>query len=654
MLDLRKLPLIHACVPLIAGMLFSFYSHWSVSVLILIALGVFITGWLGYVYLRKQSGHLAARLVFLTSVWCGLGIAGFAIHDFRKDAGNIAAVAGKEVLLAGEIREVKPGKGGRSQLLLEVEKVCIGDSVRPLHGKIVVMLSENEKHLRCGDLVVTGGELLKVKRSGNPGEFDAVSFYRSRKIGAMMFASSAAVERYDHRNNVNTILTDWRDFLSRKMEQELSGTFLAIAKALILGDKSDLDADTMEAFSATGSMHVLAVSGLHIGLILMLLQKLLLVFSRWISKRSSILIALVLIWIYGGITGASPAVMRAVVMFTALSAGQLFYRRSESLNILALSALVLLCVDPWWLFDLGFQLSYLALIGIFILYKPILRLWTPGLKWIRMGWEGTAAGLAATILTTPLILFWFYRFPNYFAMANIGVMIWGFAVLLMGMVFLITAWIPYVVKMAAFLFAVSIYGLVAWVEWVEKIPGAVSGGFQLPAWQIMVAYILIGCWIVHVSVKKLNIRFLASLTCALLLGWTVQRWYVLQSRELVIFNSNQFVAAVKSGNRIYGFYDKKWTGSWQLPRELDAFAKYTGCALKIIPLHADKTELKAGNQHIRIRKERDGIRFTLNDHAYFYRTNGIPNADENPALMTTRMQLYARPDATTRPYRKSL
>jgi hypothetical protein len=270
-----------------------------------------------------------------------------------------------------------------------------------------------------------------------------------------------------------------------------------------------------------------------------------------------------------------------------------------------------------------------------------------------MGWEGTAAGLAATILTTPLTLLWFYRFPNYFALANLGVMVFGFAVLMMGILFLFTVWIPFIVKLVAVVFAFSVFGLVFWVDWVDSLPGAVSGGFQLPVWQVIVAYVLIGCWIFHLHTTVIKRGWLIGATLALVGLWTVQRWTVLQSRELVVFNSNQFIAALKDGDQVYGFYDKKWTGSWKVPRELDAFAKYTGSHLQLIPLYGDKTMVTIGQKQWNFKKLKDGIQILSPEEKLFYRTNGIPDADENRSLMTTRLQLYADPDRPSKPFLKN-
>src|SRR3989338_2179060 len=466
---------------------------------------------------------------------------------------------------------------------------------------------------------MVGGSLTKIENAGNPGEFDAVAFYESRKVSAMLFTPSEGVVKTGHRNSLNTILMNWRAHLATLMEQQLDGTFLGIAKALILGDKSDLDSETMNAFSTTGSMHVLAVSGLHIGLILMLLQKILQLFSRWITKRQAIVIAIILIWIYGGITGASPAVMRAVVMFSILSGAQLLMRQTHPLNVL----------------------GYCGQLG------SAAKMDSP---WMG-GNRGRIGGYCFNNAIDPVVV---YQFPNYFALANLGVMLLGFLVLMLGMVFLFTVWIPYLVKLVAVLFAFSIFGLVLWVKWVDSLPGAVSGGFHLVGWEVAVAYVIIIGWILHLQLKKVKRIWLILHSLALIGWWRGQRYMVLQSEEWVVFNSNQFIAAVKHNNTLIGVYDCKWNGSWKTPRELEAYARFTGCEMKIYPLEHDKTQVNLNGTNWQFNKEKEGVMIRADDANWFYRTDGIPDVKEDRRLMTTRLQQFSNPDLPTKPFIRRL
>ena len=653
-MQFRKWPLFQGALPFLAGLLISYLFAFPVINAVCVLLPLLMIS-LILTFLKSPILHKDKLRAWVGGIALfAFGYLLFSVNDFRLQADRVGRFSGQEGLFAGEILEAKKGIAGRQQLLLNVTTCYQNDSSARCSGRVIVFVKDDGQLFKHGDDILLTAQLQPVRNAGNPGEFDAEAFYRSRRVEGFIFTSSLAIEKTGHRTSLNTILTDWREYLSLKMEEQLDGTFLAIAKALILGDKSDLDDETMRVFSTTGSMHVLAVSGLHIGLILIMLQRVLQLFSRWITKRDAILIAIALIWVYGGITGASPAVMRAVVMFSILSGSQLLGRRYQGLNGLGLSLFLLLAWDPWILFDLGFQLSYLAMIGIFLLYRPIVDCWVPTNKWIRMGWEGTAVGCAATILTTPVILLWFYQFPNYFALANLGVMLFGFLVLAAGIGFLATVWIPFVVKFSALLFAFAVIGLVGWVSWIDGLPGAVSGGFHLNAWELMVAYCIIGGWILHLQLKKGKRWWFVTAGLSLVIWWSFNRTTVLESDEMVVFNSNRFVAAVKKDKVLIGIYDAKWNGSWVVPDELIAYARYSGCKLHLCPLYGKKSSLKIDGDKWFFSRKEEGISIRNQNEKWFYRSEGVPDLTENPHLMATRIQLQLHPDRHPEPFIRHL
>jgi competence protein ComEC len=645
-LDSRKFPLLFVLVPLVAGMLTAFFSDIPVTCYF----GLFAVAVLYLILSRNRLVHserYRISMIVLVSLLSGALL--FALKDYRRRPGSVSLLTGRSLICEGEVLEHKSGLQGRQQMVLDVREAFVGNRLCETSGKIMVSVSDAGK-IKVGDLLRVSGELEKFTNKNNPGEFDAVSFYRNRKIAGSMFVSGDDAERTGERASLNRFFTEWRNYLGGRMEKVLDGDFLGIAKALILGDKSSLDYEVMQSFSTTGSMHVLAVSGLHIGLILLMLQKILELFAGRITKRQAIVFSIVLIWLYGGLTGASPAVMRAVVMFTILSASQLGRRQHHSINNLALSAIVLLAFDPWTIFDLGFQLSYCAMAGIFLLYRPVANAWSPRTKLLQMAWEGTAVGIAATIVTTPLTLLWFYRFPNYFALANLGVMVFGFAVLLLGLVLLFVSWMPFIVKLAALVFSFSVIGLVIWVGWVDALPGAVSGGFHLEMWEVIAAFALVAAWIFHLDRKKIP-RWSLLVASLLLVGlWSLRRYEVLRENQLIVFNDNRFCLAVRERDRIVAFYDKKYSGSWQVPAELDAYAAYSGAGIVKLRIEHDTTHYISEGCELHFARKKNGFAISFNDLEWFYAYGGTPARDHDRGLMTTRLQEYADPDVPTVPF----
>ncbi len=193
-----------------------------------------------------------------------------------------------------------------------------------------------------------------------------------------------------------------------------------LAKALLIGYRDNLDRDIITAYTNTGVIHVIAISGLHLGLIYALLAYLLKSFQKknYLSTYRSIFIAAFL-WIFSILCGASPSVLRSALMFTCLLAGEALHKENHTANALAASAFLLLCFDPMLLWDIGFQLSYAAVGSLLIYNRWISRLYSSGNTFLSFAWNSVSTSISAQILTTPLILYHFHQFPVLFVLSNL-------------------------------------------------------------------------------------------------------------------------------------------------------------------------------------------------------------------------------------------
>ena len=308
--------------------------------------------------------------------------------------------------------------------------------------------------------------------NNNPGEFDTKAYWNNKGIYATVFVTDGDYKVIDKAPA--PFYEKWRtavkELFNDIFSSHLNGDELAIASALVLGDKSLLSQDLRQSFGAAGAMHVLAVSGLHVGIILELL---LFVFGRIpkvFSKKRALILALLILWTYAMIIGFPPSVVRATLMFTLLSIGRLASEESDSLNILCFSAFAMLIFEPLLIYDIGFQLSYLAMLGILTIQKPISTLFFIPNKWLKKLWDGTSVGIAAQLFTFPLTLYYFHQFPNYFLLTNIGMMIFAGIVLSLGIILLSTNWIGFIGKFIAIGFGFSIAAMLFFVQWIEGLP----------------------------------------------------------------------------------------------------------------------------------------------------------------------------------------
>lgn len=195
---------------------------------------------------------------------------------------------------------------------------------------------------------------------------------------------------------------------------------MGIAEALLIGHTNDLDKDLVQAYSNTGVVHIIAISGMHLALIYGLLVWL---FARIPlvnkSKIAQVVLILCCLWLFSLLTGAASSVLRSAVMFTFIAVGKNLSKQSSIYNSLAASAFVMLCYNPYFLWDVGFQLSYLAVIGIIIFQKSIYKWVYIKNKWVNKIWQLMAVSLPAQVLTFPVCIYYFHQFPNLFLITNI-------------------------------------------------------------------------------------------------------------------------------------------------------------------------------------------------------------------------------------------
>jgi competence protein ComEC len=282
-----------------------------------------------------------------------------------------------------------------------------------------------------------------------------------------------------------------RDYFATNLSFFLNGQELELAQALLLGDRAGLDKDVTEAFGRTGAMHILAVSGLHIGILMQILMFGFSFFPRLISKKKALILVMIIAWFYALLSGFSASVIRSVVMFSMLILGNLLSKKVHSINILAFSAFVMLCWNPYFLFDLGFQLSYAAMLGIFLFYPFLKQQFYSRFKIIRMVYEGTAIGITAQVFTLPLTLYYFHQFPNYFWLTNIALMAFSFVVLALGVILFILFFSVFLQNIIGYVLE-KVMTLMLWiVDSIDKLPLAVAYGFELTKIQVLGLYLLI-------------------------------------------------------------------------------------------------------------------------------------------------------------------
>jgi len=273
-------------------------------------------------------------------------------------------------------------------------------------------------------------------------------------------------------------------------------------------------------------MHILSVSGMHVGMIFVVLEKLL----AFLEKRKNgvyckTILVIIFIWLYALITGLSPAVMRAAAMLSLVVAGKAMKRHPDILNILAASVIFLLVWQPSLLADLGFQLSYLAVAGIILLYKPIYDLFVPGYSLLDKVWSIVAVSIAAQLATLPLCLYYFHQFPNYFMVTNIVVIPLSNLIIYTGIFALAFGNVPWISVVVAKALSLMVWFLNTFIHWMGALPFSVSRGIVISFPESVLLYLVLITCAVFISGKKKIWLFVSLSLMIVLLGNILRERY---------------------------------------------------------------------------------------------------------------------------------
>ncbi len=421
MINLNHVPVVKVLIPFALGSLAGYKAllNSSPPLTFLLAIGLWILSLLMY---RLREGNLhrlyACFPLFIQMLFFFVGM-GMGCIDRPLDPG---IPLGGSVVLRGKVKEEPVLRYGKLVFGLELRMAYADDSVYQVRSLVKAYLDTGSCHLipEAGDIWDFSGRLIPIRNAGNPGEVDYASILRKKNCWYRFYCDPAAgfnrkVEEFSGSFPGPARI---RKTLSAKWEG--SDECISLLKAVCLGDRSGLSEDLRQSYSMAGGMHVLAVSGLHVGLIWWVLNRLFL-FIGLRGKRTiyrALLITLIL-WAYAYITGFSSSVSRSVTMFTFYSLSRIRMHRGHSVNAILVSMFMLTLIHPGRFLDVGFQLSYAAILSIVTLNPFFMRIWRPGNSLIRWCWEATGLSLAAQIGTLPLVIFYFHQVPVYALISNL-------------------------------------------------------------------------------------------------------------------------------------------------------------------------------------------------------------------------------------------
>lgn len=363
-----------------------------------------------------------------------------------------------------------------------------------LRGEIVIY-HQSESLLRPGQVVLIKGNPSPIEPPTNPGQFDYQTFMRRQGLSHSHFAGDNILVLGEVSSQpIMDLFSAIRMSLLEKIEGYIPDPdSRQIAKALLLGYKKQMDPEISQAYSSTGAMHILAVSGLHVGIIYGFFFLFVKPFRlKWRARVAYLSLIILIIWCYACITGLSPSVLRAATMFTFVAFAQMKSRSPSIFNPIALSAMILLLFDPLLLYSVGFQLSYLALLGILLIQPLLVRLWLPPYRWLEYCWQISTVGIAAQIATFPVSAYYFHQFPSYFILSNLIAIPAAFLIMAVGVPFLLLSSVPIVSSALAWMTDWMIRMMNFLIFWMGSLPGASVKDIYFESWEIGLYALTVG------------------------------------------------------------------------------------------------------------------------------------------------------------------
>jgi competence protein ComEC len=490
---LHQTPFFRVTMPLIAGIVFQIiFPQTSLPakiiglIIFIVIVGLQVTQQTQHFYINWLWGVLVSFFIFLL---------GIQLVESKQQA-KPHFDSNQKIYVATIIEEPseKPNSYQTTLAIDYVKDSCCWNREK---GKILAYFEKdtNVLQLAFGDQLIIESYVNPIKHSGNPKAFNYKKYLAFRDIHYQTYIQSGQFEILNQ--NQGPVLYQFSNKIRNNLlniykRNHITGDEFAVLSALTLGYKKELSADMRESFSSSGAMHILAVSGLHVGIIYIILARILFFLQR--NKYGRIIQSLLIIlalFFYAFLTGLSSSVLRATIMFSIVALGKAFIRQSNIYNTIFLSAFIMLLANPYSIADVGFQLSYMAVFSIIFFYPKIYALLEVKYSFVDKIWQLISVGIAAQIGTFPLTLFYFNQFPVYFILANIFIIPIAIILIYAAVALFLFSFSDFIIGFLAPIVKYITFGLNYAVNTISELPFSKIQNIQLDLVEVMILILMI-------------------------------------------------------------------------------------------------------------------------------------------------------------------
>lgn len=499
MINWKQYPFVKLLIPLCLGILVNMFIFPQINISIIPLLISYV---LIIVILFLLSRYISYQYRWFTGLSVNLFLFfwGFALISANNELNkreHFSNLTNEKAFYQVKINEPIEIKQNSVKIIVKVISCKTINKWENCIGNAVLYLEKDKKSfsLNYGDILIIYSKLQTVQLPKNPHEFNYKQYLANKNIHYQSYLKKETwtSTNINKGNPIKKFATTLRSKLLKIFENNgMTGREYAVISAILLGQTDKIDPELYKDYTGSGALHVLSVSGMHVGIIFLSLGLFLSFLDK--IKRGKLIKAIILIstiWFYALLTGLSPSVIRASAMISFIIIGKALKRDSEAINILSASVFVILCFNPLLLLEVGFQLSFLAVFGMILFYDIFYKLWSPQNKWIDKFWQVSCVSVSAQLITTPLSLYYFHQFPNYFFLTNLVVFVFAAVVMYAGIFVILVSFIPFVSAISAKILAWLIYAMNKSIGFIENLPYSVSRNINFNFTEAIILYILL-------------------------------------------------------------------------------------------------------------------------------------------------------------------
>lgn len=527
---------------MVIGIVLAHYFNINFNIVLYITIGSVILLGIYWFLLRKKIDRLAYfGLLTYISMIC-IGITSYNLQDEKLRSNHYSHLSAENSnAIVFKIKERLKPDLYNNKYIVSVKSY----NNEKATGQLLINIKRDSltKSFNVDDVLFTSTALKGIQKPLNPHQFDYRKYLELKQVyhqlylkqDELLLLSDSKTTIYGYADNLRTTINE------KLIEAGFKKDALSIMNALLLGQRQTIDKTIYNNYVNSGTIHILAVSGLHVGILLLILNFLFrpLLYLKHGRFLRPLVIA-ILLWLFAIIAGLSPSVTRAVAMFSIISIAMHLKRPTNIYNTLVISAFIILLFKPTFLFEVGFQMSYLAVLGIVSVQPIIYKLWKPKYWIIDKPWQIFTVTLSAQVGVVPISLFYFHQFPGLFFISNIVVIPFLGLILGFGLLVIVLALLNILPNFMVITYSYIIDSLNSFIAWVAQFEDFLLRDIPFTILQVICSYFIIIGLVQVYKYKTFKWVAMSLFGIICLQGISFYNINKTQNDAFIVFNKSRF------------------------------------------------------------------------------------------------------------------